>query len=374
MKVGLSSRPYEANIQRCLSYGVLTILCGLAFCSPASAQDFWSREHQNAADWVRWSLEEVHGPRVRAAKDLARCSWVRRQQLHQYGLKMNEPCATVDAETPLVILVHGLNACHESNWRLLPPTTPCERWCGSFAYPNDQSLEESARFLSCELKRLREAVPERSLVLVTHSMGGLVARACIEDPDLNPGGVRRLIMVAPPNHGSHLARFAVSPDLWEHWLGRTKGGPWRRSVDAMVDGLGEAASDLVPGSLFLTELNRRERAEGVEYTILLGTAGGGVRPWHLSLARAANRQLARRKSSAAPWCDLADEWLGELDEIVRGRGDGAVSVERGRLEGVPDTHLFDFQHVRVNNPDSDEIPTGIQRLIAERLELELPAE
>src|SRR5690606_20221809 len=140
------------------------------------------------------------------------------------------------------------NAGHESNWRLLPPTTPCERWCGSFAYPNDQSLGESACLLSQELKRLRETVLDRPIVLVTHSMGGLVARAAIEDPELNPGGVTRLIMVAPPTHGSHLARFAVSPDVWEHWLARSKGNPWRRSVDAMADGLGEAASDLVPGS------------------------------------------------------------------------------------------------------------------------------
>ncbi len=347
----------------------LATCCWLTCCLPATAQSLFSREHEHAAAWVRWSLEEIHGPRVRTAKDLTRRTLVRDGQSDDYGLRMLEPCTPLAADSPVVILVHGLNAGHDSNWGLLPATTPCERWCGSFSYPNDQSLAESAHLLSHELKHLRQAMPERPIVLVTHSMGGLVARACVEDPELAPVGVSRLIMVAPPNHGSHLARLAVSPDVWEHWLARSSGSPWRRSVDAMVDGLGEAASDLVPDSPFLTRLNARERAAGVEYTIVLGTAGGGVRPWQLALARSANRQLARRESSAAPWCELADEWLGDLDEVVRGRGDGAVAVERGQLAGVDDTHLLDFRHIGVNNPKPDETPTAVQRLIAERLDL-----
>ena len=78
-------------------------------------------------------------------------------------------------------------------------------------------------------------------------MGGLVARACIEDPRYDPGNVERLIMIAPPTHGTLIAHFAVGTDLWEHWLARQDGGPWRRMRDSIVDGLGEAADDLVPG-------------------------------------------------------------------------------------------------------------------------------
>ena len=63
-------------------------------------------------------------------------------------------------------------------------------------------------------------------MLVCHSMGSLVARACIEDPLYDPGNVERLIMIAPPTHGSLIAHFAAGTDLWEHWLARKKGGPW----------------------------------------------------------------------------------------------------------------------------------------------------
>src|SRR5690606_31918549 len=189
----MNSLPYKTPRGRCTPRWVLAILCWSALCLPASAQKFWPSEHQTAVEWVRWSLEEIHGPRVRAAKDFARCSWVRGQGRDHYGLRMHEPCASVDAATPLVILVHGLNASHDLTWRHLPPPTPCERWSGSFAYPTSQSLGASAGLLSCALPLLRKEAAARPTVLVTHSMGGLGARAAIEDPELNPGGVTRLI-------------------------------------------------------------------------------------------------------------------------------------------------------------------------------------
>jgi pimeloyl-ACP methyl ester carboxylesterase len=335
------------------------------------AQSLFSSDSERAAEWVRRSMDEVHGPRVRLAKDVTRRTVTKRGKPGGYGLQLLPACATADADAPLVIVIHGLNSSPARTWGLLPPEVLSQQQCGSFAYPNDQSLDESARFLSRELKRLRKQQPGCALALVTHSMGGLIARACIENPELDPGGVERLIMVAPPTHGSLLARIAVSPDVWEHWLARSTGTAWRRSLDATMDGLGEAASDLVPESPFLTRLNARQRAVGVEYTVMLGTAGGGVRPWQLSLARAANRELAERESSAAPWCDLADELVGDLDEVVRGLGDGAVAVKRGRLAGVDDTHLLDFHHVTVNNRPPGKVPTAVQALVAERLGVKL---
>ena len=87
-------------------------------------------------------------------------------------------------------------------------------------------------------------------------MGSLVARACIEDPLYDPGNVERLIMIAPPTHGTLIAHFAVGTDVWEHWLSRRDGGPWRRTRDSIVDGLGEAADDLCPNSDFLARAER----------------------------------------------------------------------------------------------------------------------
>jgi pimeloyl-ACP methyl ester carboxylesterase len=349
--------------------GSLLAVVLLAAACDASAQNFFDSDARQGADWVRWSLDEVHGPRVRLGKNVARRTLTTRRQLATFGIEMLPEGKGVERDSPLVIVIHGLNSSPDKTWGLLPPEALSQRWCGSFAYPNDQSLSASARQLSRELHRLEREAPGRSIVLVTHSMGGLIARDCLEDPELRPSAVNRLIMVAPPTHGSTLARLAISPDIWEHWLGRSEGSAWQRSIDATVDGFGEAASDLVPGSPYLKRLNRRERAPHVDYTLVLGTAGAGVREWQLSLVRAANRELAERENSAAPWCQLADELLGDLDELVCGRGDGAVAVKRGRLEGVEDTHLFDFVHGEVNRPAPAEVPTEVQRLIAQRLGL-----
>ena len=47
-------------------------------------------------------------------------------------------------------------------------------------------------------------------------MGGLVARAMLEDPEFDSGNVTKLIMVAPPNQGSLLARVGYGTDLLDH--------------------------------------------------------------------------------------------------------------------------------------------------------------
>jgi hypothetical protein len=54
-----------------------------------------------------------------------------------------------------------------------------------------------------------------------------------------------------------------------------------------------------------------------------------------------------------------DGYLGDLDELVRGRGDGAVSVKRGRLNGVEDTVLLDFDHLSMFTQDGS---SGLRRL------------
>ena len=39
-----------------------------------------------------------------------------------------------------------------------------------------------------------------------------------------------------------------------------------------------------------------------------------------------------------------DRWLSDLDEVIDGLGDGAVAVKRGRLEGVKDVLVLQFDH------------------------------
>jgi pimeloyl-ACP methyl ester carboxylesterase len=271
-----------------------------------------------------------------------------------------------DKGAPVVVLVHGFNSTPQRSSALLSGARSEGLPCGSVAYPNDQPIRQSAELLSAELKAFAKRCPTRNVTLLTHSMGGLVARECLESAELDPGNVRRLIMVAPPTHGSMLARYAVGWDLWEHWVSRRKGNPWARTRESLVDGLGEAPRDLLPGSKFLTRLNSRPRNPDVQYTLLLGSVAKLSDEQRFAI-RESLRSMVRYTPGVAEDVDAIDRFLAKMDEVVDGRGDGAVAISRGRLEGVADTHVLPFSHLSViRDPASDEAAL-VQDLIVQRI-------
>jgi hypothetical protein len=198
-------------------------------------------------------------------------------------------------------------------------------------------------------------------------MGCLVARSCVEDPLYDPGSVERLIMIAPPTHGTLVAHFAVGSDMWEHWLSRRSGGPWRRMRDSIVDGLGEAAYDLCPGSEFLCALNDRPRNPRVRYSVFLGT-GARISDGQLAWIReSVCDQMAKLPGGAAS-AERLDSLLSDIDELVEGKGDGVVAVKRGRLDGVDDTVIMPFGHLAVTGQPRSNALRSVQRAVVERLE------
>ena len=56
--------------------------------------------------------------------------------------------------------------------------------CVTYAYPNDGPTD-AAREASASDLRAAALPTELQLILVTHSMGGLVARRMLEDPELD---------------------------------------------------------------------------------------------------------------------------------------------------------------------------------------------
>jgi pimeloyl-ACP methyl ester carboxylesterase len=238
--------------------------------------------------------------------------------------------------------------------------------CGTFAYPNDYFIRSSAQLLSSELRKFALQNPQRKVILVCHSMGGLVARACVEDSLYDPGNVERLIMIAPPTHGTFIAHFAVGTDLWEHWLSRSRGWPWQRMRDSIVDGLGEAAYDLCPDSEFLKELNARPLNPRVRYTVLLGT-GARLNEAQVDWIRhSICESLAKMPGGAKEAKDL-HAILADVDELVEGKGDGIVAVKRGTLEGVPDTLTMPFGHLAVTGDATTDLIRSVQHVVLERV-------
>ena len=235
--------------------------------------------------------------------------------------------------------------------------------CTTFRYPNDQSLQSSAAYFSQQLLRLKDAGP---VYLVTHSMGALVARAAIEDPRFDPRTVQRLIMIAPPNHGSTLARYACSLDVCEYFTSATRRAESGFFAGSIADGLSEALRDLEPNSVFLRGLNHRPRNPRVRYSMLIGTGA----PINQSGLRWVDYVFDTTKSRCS-WMGRADQvyrrQFRKHQELIAGRGDGFVAVERARLKGVTDVRLSNFGHSDILREPTDPEVVRARAWLLERL-------
>lgn len=283
------------------------------------------------------------------------------------GLRWPEDWRPGATDGPLVVFVHGLDSDAEHREDSLDDLRAQGFHVGTFTYRNDASIADAGKRLAAELSKLAERHPDARVSLVTWSMGGLVARHALETPGLDPGNVDRLIMVGPPNHGSQLARFAFALDVAEHLQALNDHGPAARLFAAVEDGLGEAWVDLQPGSSFLRTLNRRERNPNVRYSILLGTAAPLTRP-QLEQLRRRFREAGEENRFVRFLGPKVDRWLADMDEVINGKGDGAVAVARGRLEGVHDVVLIPFDHLSaLQGPGETGVEARLRREIEKRL-------
>jgi pimeloyl-ACP methyl ester carboxylesterase len=303
----------------------------------------------------------------RGARAWLRQKVVRDCDLAKYGLRLDDGWEHCDAARPVVILLHGFNSTPQQNAALMVPIREAGFPCGTFAYPNDYIIRNSAQLLSSELHRFRLQHPRRTVILVCHSLGGLVARECVENALYDPGNVQRLIMIAPPTHGTIIAHFAVGTDLWEHWLARKNGWPLERMRDSIVDGLGEAADELCPCSEFLNELNARPLNPHVSYTILLGTGARFSESQVDWIRESVCDQLGNLPGGKGSAEEL-DALLADIDELVQGKGDGVVAVKRGRLVGVADTLVMPFGHLAVTGEPKNAVLRDVQHVVLERLQ------
>ena len=273
----------------------------------------------------------------------------------RFGLRLGEGWQEADPKKHLVLVMHGFNSAPSQITGLVNAVQKSELPLGTYAYPNDQPIAASAQRLSDDLKQLAADHPRRRLALVTHSMGGLVARAVIENPKLDPGNVAKLIMVAPPTHGSQLAHLSFGVEIWEYLIRPSEASQVSRFYAAVEDGLAEADYDLRPDSDFLRELNGRGRNKQVQYSLFLGT-DGLLSPEQLQRLRDTIDQAAKQSKAVQLVRPHFQEILGDFDEVLAGKGDGVVAVKRGRLEGVQDTVLLKFTHLgpTSNSPSQDD--------------------
>lgn len=285
----------------------------------------------------------------------------------KFGLTLDDGWDKAPAGRNVVIFVHGLQSAPEPFAGFLAEVRDAGLPTGWVRLPNDQPVAESAGLLADELNRLRKQAPQRGVALVATSMGGLICREAIEDPKLAPANVRQLIMVGTPNHGSRLAEFGFALELWQYAQAtRAKRSALQATYEAIEDGLGEANDDLTPGSAFLKRLNARKRNGDVSYSLLLGT-GGMLSDADLAAVRAGLARAGKANRFVRFLGPRLDKALADMDEVVAGKGDGAVSLARGRLEGVADTVVLPFIHTEMLHKGKTAEQKALRRQVIKRL-------
>jgi pimeloyl-ACP methyl ester carboxylesterase len=116
-------------------------------------------------------------------------------------------CAVSRSESrELVFLLHGFGGRPVLMSRLAKFLCRNNFAVCNWAYPSvREPLARNTNRLEHELARIDAAGEFLRVHFVTHSLGGIVVRQLLSE---SPGSlVHRIVMLAPPNSGSHMARF-----------------------------------------------------------------------------------------------------------------------------------------------------------------------
>jgi len=111
----------------------------------------------------------------------------------------------VKRQSDIVVLVHGLGGSRIDMWPIARRLKRLGFEVRNWGYRSiGNRVETHAQRLGQELSVLDSQLSDGQIHLVTHSMGGIIARTMFADFDFRNLG--RVFMLAPPHLGSHTAR------------------------------------------------------------------------------------------------------------------------------------------------------------------------
>lgn len=152
-----------------------------------------------------------------------------------------------------VLLVHGA-AGSPQDWRYVIKTIDRSRyqpWI--FHYPSGARLKTMSLFLRKKLYDLDQRHHFEQVFVVAHSMGGLVSRSALIEPDLHNRAVKLFVSISTPWGGEQRAKTGVdnSPAVIPSW------------------------KDMEPGSDFIRDIFAVKLPETIRYYLFFGHKGGG---------------------------------------------------------------------------------------------------
>jgi pimeloyl-ACP methyl ester carboxylesterase len=314
-------------------------------------RQFYFEEERQVRIRLRKTIEQKFPEKV---KDLRAVYGIEKVDGHDFNKAEN-------TEKPDVILVHGLDDPGKVWMDLAPELINDGFHVWNMTYPNDQPIVESARFFFEEMVSLKTK-GRNTVSIVAHSMGGLVAREMLSSPELaymqsargeDVPVVAQLIMVGTPNHGSELARFRIFTEFRDQLTALFTGNySWLQGI---IDGAGEAGIDLIPGSSFLETLNSRPHPKNVKMLVIAGV----MSTWETTDIE---KFIHKIKIKLPHNTHEAVAKIGDLlNSMAHGVGDGLVSVDSARLDGVPlhivqGTHLSIIRNIRLS---SQKVPPAV---------------
>lgn len=294
-----------------------------------------------ASGWTWWA--ERHPRQERALRVLVQDqlqAWFPdvMEARHDGWYGLTRPLGAKTSDGPSVLLVHGLDE-PGNIWDALIKALHAESFTvWQFRYPNDQGIDRSAAYLAECWSALPAA---RAVVLIGHSMGGLVVREFVtgwlhhSDQALATTGpkVRGAILVGTPNHGSEWARLRVWLELRDHLPLETE----RRFslFAALRDGTGAAKIDLRPQSDFLQRLNARPWPPEIPIELI----GGVLLEAPASMAE--NLSVIASQLHSKALGERLEHWWSTLGDRL---GDGVVSLDSLRLPEAPEPILVNASH------------------------------
>src|SRR5271165_2881105 len=131
-----------------------------------------------------------------------------------------------------VLLLHGF-LCNANIWRRLQMRLRTAGFGPIEALDVEPLLADidfQAGRVAPSLLALQRRCHGERVVIVAHSMGGLIARALLRD--LGAGAIRRIVTIASPHHGTALARGLPWPNTQQ----MSAVSPWLRALNLAQEG------------------------------------------------------------------------------------------------------------------------------------------